>query len=332
MFCPCLYLRIWLNIDEKFWEFMKKAAAFLLSILILSPCMVSAQNTYDFLRLDMSARAGALAGSFVSNDDDPNVIFYNPAGLDMLEGQPVSFSFVKHLLDINLASLSYSREFEGIGRFGAAVKYINYGTFTGADDVGNKTEDFGAGEVAFIIGYANQLDENFYYGANVKFIYSGIEKRSSTGLAADVGLHYAIPSAMVDIGFAALNMGSQLTTYYNTRESLPLDVVIGISKRLENLPVRLSLDFHKLNETRDEFSQRFKAFTVGAEFNLSKVVSLRFGYDNEKRSELKVGTTAGIAGFNAGLGLVISDYTFDYGFSSLGTIGALHRISVATTF
>ncbi len=311
---------------------MKKAAAFFLAIIFLTSVKVSAQNTYDFLRLDMSARAGALAGSFVSNNDDPNVIFYNPAGLDLLEGQPVSFSFVKHLLDINLASLTYSQEIEGIGRFGAAVKYINYGTFTGADEFGSKTQDFGAGEVAFIIGYANSLDQNFYYGVNAKFIYSGIETRSSTGIAGDIGLHYAIPSAMVDIGFAALNMGSQLTTYYNTKESLPLDVVIGISKRLENLPVRVSLDFHRLNEERDDFAQRLKAFTVGAEFHLSKVLSLRFGYDNEKRTELKVGTTSGIAGFNAGFGAVISDYTFDYGFSSLGTIGALHRISIATTF
>lgn len=311
---------------------MKIASAYLLVLIIFTSVKASAQNTYDFLRLDMSARAGALAGSFVSNSDDPNVIFYNPSGMDMLEGKPVSFSFVKHLLDINLASLAYSQDFEGIGRFGAAVKYINYGTFTGADGVGNKTSEFGAGEVAFIVGYANALDENFYYGANVKFIYSGIEKRSSTGLAADVGLHYAFPAAMVDIGFAALNMGSQLTTYYDTKESLPLDIVIGVSKRLENLPVRLSLDFHKLNEERDNFAQKFKAFTVGAEFNLSKVLSLRFGYDNEKRSELKVGTTAGIAGFNAGFGAVISDYIFDYGFSSMGTIGALHRISIATTF
>jgi hypothetical protein len=311
---------------------MKKSATILVLMIILSSVSANAQNTYDFLRLDMSARAGALAGTFVSNNDDPNVIFYNPAGLGLLEGKPVSFSFVKHLLDINLASLSYSMEFEGVGRFGAAVKYINYGTFTGADEYGNKTNDFGAGEVAFTIGYANTLSENFYYGANVKFIYSSIETRSSSALAGDIGLHYTVPSAMLDVGFAALNMGSQLTYYYYTKESLPLDIVIGISKRLENLPLRLSLDFHKLNEQRDDFGQRFKSFTVGAEFNLSKVLSIRFGYDNEKRDELKVGTTAGIAGFNAGFGAVISDYTFDYGFSSLGTIGALHRISVATTF
>ncbi len=311
---------------------MKKSALLPFLILLLTFTSANAQNTYDFLRLDMSARAGALAGSFVTNNDDPDVIFYNPAGLDMLEGQPVSFSFVKHLLDINLASLSYSQNFEGIGRFGAAVKYINYGSFTGADEFGNKTADFGAGEVAFIVGYANALDENFYYGVNVKYIFSSLASYTSSAVAGDIGLHYAFPAAMVDIGFAVLNMGSQITSYIDTKEKLPLDVVVGVSKRLENLPVRLSLDFHKLNEERDDFAQRLKAFTVGAEFNLSKVLKLRFGYDNEKRSELKVGTTAGIAGFNAGFGAIISGYTFDYGFSSLGTIGSLHRISVGTSF
>jgi hypothetical protein len=32
------------------------------------------------------------------------------------------------------------------------------------------------------------------------------------------------------------------------------------------------------------------------------------------------------------LGINISDYTFDYGFSSLGLIGALHRIGISTSF
>jgi hypothetical protein len=283
------------------------------------------------MRLDMSARAGALGGSFVSNNDDPDVIFYNPAGLQLLIDNPASFSFVKHLLDINLASLSYSTEFDDIGRFGAAVKYINYGSFEGADEFANRTGEFNAGEVAFILGYANQLDENFYYGANAKFIYSGIEKRSSTAIAFDVGLHYAVPSEQVNVGFAILNIGSQLTSYFDTKEDLPLDFVLGISKRLEYLPLKLSVDFHKLNEERDDFFQKFKAFTVGAEFTLSKTLRLRFGYDNEKRTELKIGSFAGIAGFNAGLGALISDYRFDYGFSSMGAIGELHRISISTT-
>lgn len=304
---------------------------FLSLFLIFFGSISYSQNTFDFLRLDGSARAASLGGSFVSNNDDADVIFYNPAGIELLEGNPASFSFVKHLMDINLASLSYSTEFEDIGRFGAAIKYINYGSFDGYDEFGASTKEFGVNEMALVIGYANKLDENFYYGANVKFIYSGIDDRSSTAAAVDLGLHYSIPESNWNFGFAALNLGGQLSSYYTTKEDLPLDIVIGLSKRLENLPVRLSVDFHKLNQDRDDFVERFKAFTVGAEFTLSKVMKLRFGYDNERREEFKIGSTAGIAGFNAGLGIKISDYQFDYGYSSLGLVGGLHRIGISTS-
>jgi hypothetical protein len=309
---------------------MRRITFLSLTLLIFFFTSTFSQTTYDFLRIDMSARAAALGGSFTSNDDDADVIFYNPAGLESLKGNPISFSFVKHLMDINLASLAFSTEFENIGRFGAAVKYINYGSFDEADENGNRIGTFNANELAFIVGYSNQLDNNFYYGANAKFIYSGIADRSSTALAVDLGLHYSIPDKNWAFGFAVLNLGGQLSTYYSTKEDLPLDVAVGVSKRLENLPLNLSLDFHQLNKDRDNFGQRFKAFTVGAEFTLSKVMKLRFGYDNERRSDFKIGTTAGIAGFNTGLGVKISEYQFDYGYSSLGLVGGLHRISVST--
>lgn len=87
---------------------------------------------------------------------------------------------------------------------------------------------------------------------------------------------------------------------------------------------------NKLNESYDSFGKRFQQFTFGGEFKMSKVVRLRFGYDNEKRKELKMGGTAGLAGFNLGLGFLISDYNFDYSFSSMGEIGSLHRIGIST--
>jgi hypothetical protein len=314
---------------------MKRKSVLPLLIIIsflLSANSGYAQNVYEFLRLDMSARSGALGGAYVTNNDDPDVIFYNPAGLIMLEGTPASFSFLKHLLDINLASISFSSDIDRNGRFGAAVRYANYGSFIRADDFGATHGEFGASDVEILAGFAGRMDDNFYYGSNVKFIYSGIESYSSTALALDLGLHYTIPDQMINFGLAVRNIGGQLSSYLNTKESLPLDVAIGVSKRLEHLPLRVSLSFAKLNEDRDEFMQRFSAFSFGAEFNLSNALALRLGYDNEKRNELKIGTFAGIAGFSAGLGVNITDYNFSYGFSSMGLVGALHRITVATTF
>jgi long-subunit fatty acid transport protein len=299
-------------------------------VFVLTNTITFGQDTYRFLNVDNSARAAALGGSFSTNNDDVDVLFYNPAGLSFLEKNPISFSFVKHLMDINLFSLAYSTEFENIGRFGTAVKYINYGTFEGADEFGNKTGEFGAGELAFILGYTNEFTENFYYGANAKVIYSSIEDKSSSAVGLDLGINYEIPNQKLNLAAAVLNLGTQISSYIDTKEDLPLDVTIGVSKRLENLPVRLSLDFHQLNKDRDELYQHLKGFTVGAEFYLSEVFTLRFGYDNEARSDLKVGSSSGIAGFNGGLGVKVSEYSFNYGYSSLGTIGAMHRIGLST--
>jgi hypothetical protein len=309
---------------------MKIISGLILAFIFISTA--NAQNTYEFLRLDMNARTAALGGSFVSGNDDANIVFYNPAGLSLLNDNPVSFSFLSHLLDINSASLAYSGEIQNLGRFAAAIKYINYGEFEGKDEFGAETGEFSANEAAFIIGYSNQLDANFYYGVNFKFIYSGISDRSSSALAFDAGLHYDIPSQLMNIGVSFLNVGSQISSYYDTKEQLPLDISFGVSKRLEHLPLKLYLDFHKLNEDRNDFLERFQAFSLGAEFTLSRVLSLRIGYENEKRRELKIGSFAGLAGYNGGIGINISGYRFDYGFSSMGAIGALHRVSLSTAF
>jgi hypothetical protein len=279
----------------------------------------------------MSPRAAALGGSFSASGDDADVIFHNPAGLKLLQEMPISISYLNHLLDINFASISISKKFDNSSSFGAAIKYANYGTFTKADDFGNRSSEYGANDVALIIGYAGEIDENFYYGANAKFIYSGIESYSSTAAAVDLGVYYIIPSEQLNISFSVLNLGAQLSSYISTKESLPIDVNIGFAKKLTHLPLRLFLDFNRIQESEDGIISRLNNFSIGGEFTLSKVLRLRAGYDNQKRKELKVGTFAGLAGFNIGLGIVIKEYIFNYAYSSMGQIGTLHRIGVNTT-
>ncbi|MBI3787839.1 MAG: hypothetical protein HY276_06220, partial [Ignavibacteriales bacterium] len=121
---------------------------------------------------------------------------------------------------------------------------------------------------------------------------------------------------------------AQINPYLDTKESLPLDIKIGITKRPEHLPVLLNLNFHKLNESQDNFFQRFSSFSIGAEFLMSESVRLRVGYNNEQRKELKLNSSTGLAGISLGGGILINDYIVDYAFNSYGKIGGLHRISI----
>src|ERR1035437_4620941 len=304
---------------------MKILAVVALTVLIAST--INAQ-TYDFLRLDTSPRAAALAGSYVATGDDPNVIFYNPAGINLLQGTPVSFSFVKYLMDINAASFSASANINGIGRFGTAIDYINYGTFTRADENGTDLGTFSAGEMAILVGYGNQIDQNFYYGANVKFIFSSIAGISSSGIAADLGLFYTIPDQKWNFGFSVLNAGRQIKSYYSTREDLPLDVRLGFSKELAKVPIRFFWSFNQINDSQNSILAHFKQITFGGEFKVGQSLRLRIGYENTKRNDLQIGTSAGLTGIDVGFGVQIRNYNVDYSFSSLGSIGALHRIGI----
>lgn len=304
----------------------------LLIAILASQASPGETNTvYNFLRNDVSPRASALAGSFVTITNDPNSIFYNPAALSTLETPMGSIGFFKHLLDINAGYVSYSQSYEDLGYFGAGILYTNYGTFDETDDLGNNLGTFSATDFALMLGYSNLFEESLHYGVNAKFIYSSIAGYKSTALAADIGLLYSIPESKVTIGASIRNIGSQLTSYISTRENLPLDVVVGASVVPRGLPLLLNVNFHKLNEDQGKFGDRFRAFTVGGEFTLSKVLQARVGFDNEKRKDLKIGTSSGLAGFSGGVGITVSNYKVDYSLSSLGKIGNLHRISIGTS-
>ena len=289
-------------------------------------------STYSFLRNDASARAAALAGSFTTVTNDPNSIFYNPAGLAAISGASGSIGFFKHLMDINAGSASYSTEIEDWGRFGAGIIYTNYGSFAETDAAGTELGTFSANDLALSIGYAASVEENLYLGGAVKFIYSGLADYTSTAVAADIGILYAIPDSRLAFGASIRNLGAQLSTYNGTREDLPLDVSVGASVTPKGLPLLLNVGFHRLTDDAPTMGERFRYFTVGGEFTLSKVLQFRVGYDNARRKDFKIGSSADMAGFSAGVGILVSSYRIDYAMSSLGKAGLLHRFSLCTSF
>ena len=307
---------------------MKRIFYILTFVGYTSVKLFAQQGTYDFLRIDVSARAAALNGSFVSMKDDPNVLFYNPASIGTLITPKVSVCYVNHVMDVNAGTLSYGQNIEGIGSIGAGVIYMNYGSFSRTDELLNVLGTFNAAELAFVAGIAAHYDDDILMGINAKYIYSSIAEYNSTALAVDLGFLYDIPSQNLTIGGSALNIGKQLKTYAGVNEPLPFDIKLGITKRPEHLPVYLNIDFHRLNESGDNFLDRFSNFTIGAEFLMSKSLRLRVGYYNKQRKELKTGTSAGLGGFSFGIGLVLKDYQIDYAYNSYGDFGGIQRFSL----
>lgn len=309
-------------------------ALFFASPIFLNVFAQSEIPAFDFLRVETGAKASSLAGAFDTYTDDPNAMFYNPGSLSTITNNKVSAGFGKYLLDMNFGTLAYAQKYKDIGWFGIGVKYFNYGSFDRADESGTPTgETFNANDLMVSVGYGNYIYEKINYGITVKYIYSGIAEYKSSALAMDFGMQYHMPESQLSLSFGVLNLGAQLSSYISTKEKLPLDIRVGVSKRLEHTPVRLNVTFAKLNESREKLVQHFKAFSIGAEFIFSDYVSARLGYDNESRQDMKLGTSLGISGFSTGLGIRFAEkYVFDYSLNSLGKVGSTHRVNLGYIF
>ena len=312
---------------------MKRTTSFVYTIILflfLYTSGYSQSNTvYNFLKLDVSARASSLAGSFTAVENDVNAIYYNPAALTSFTRSKASVGFYKYLLDINSGNIAFTSKYKNLGYIGIGLRYVNYGSFDKYDINSVNQGTFGGSDLALSLGYANDLNTHFSYGGSLKLIYSSYDIYNSFGVAADLGAMYKIPEYNMTIGMSLLNAGVQLKSYQDLKEDLPLDLRFGITKKLENSPLTVYLGLNRLTEAQDNFFSRFKNITAGAEFSVADNIDLRIGYDNRLRQDLKTGSTTGLAGFSAGFGVLIKDkYQVDYAFNSLGKIGSTHRINL----
>ncbi|MCB0723094.1 MAG: type IX secretion system protein PorQ [Ignavibacteriae bacterium] len=286
-------------------------------------------KVYNFLNLDVDARSSALAGSVISSENELSAIFYNPGGIATLTETKASVGFFKYLLDVNSGNAAFGMKYKDKGYFAAGLRFVSYGSFQKFDEQYNEIGTFSATDMALSLGYSNFFTPQLSYGVALKIIYSNIDEYNSAGIATDWGLLYRMPNQSLNIGISLLNLGTQLSSYGDTKEDLPLNLKIGASKSLEYLPLTFNVALNNLTQETDSFFDRFKYVTLGGDFKFSENFHLRVGYNNQLRQDLKTGSTTGIGGFSAGLGFrFLTKYELDYAFNSLGQVGATHRINV----
>jgi hypothetical protein len=308
----------------------------LIIMFTIAPLIVNASGTsgFEFLRTDFSPRSSAMAGSYVAMRSDVNGLFHNPAGLAYSGERQFMVNYMDYLLDIKGGSIGFSQQVENIGRLSGAIIYFDYGSFDETDDFAVSTgRSFGASDLAFAVSLSDYLEDRFTYGVTLKYVHSTIDVYSASAFALDFGLIYEAPfQDDLYLGFSMLNVGSALSAFQSTDESLPLSINFGVSKKLEHLPLVLNVSIKNINENENTILDRIEKFSIGGEFTLSSKLRLRLGYDNNLHKDLETSNGAGFSGVSLGLGFVIWDsFRFDYGYSSMGDLGGLNRIGFSGT-
>lgn len=331
-----------LHLVQKYVALMPAArvGAFLLILLCTTAPAVAQPGadltSFPVLRLEPSARTAALGGAFTAvADGDVNALFYNPAVSGPATSHHVSFSYTNHLADLNAGSVAYSRTLQGLGTtLHGGLRFLHSGTLEGRDRFGEPTGDFGAGDVVLTTGAARPLGARIRYGANLHLLYSQIDDVDAAVLAVDLGGAYRVPTRQLTVGVTLRNLGVTLDRYADTSEDLPLDLQVGLSKRLAHLPLLLTITGYDLTnlsegvEGGDTVDHVLGHLTFGAELQPGDVLRLRIGYNHRRSRDLALTDRFDMAGLGLGFGLTVSGLTVDYAYNSWSSLGGLHQFTL----
>lgn len=331
-------------------------------LFLVTPFLANAQlggsNTFEFLNLPASPRIAALGGTLNAlSDDDISLVIQNPAALNPDMHHALAFNTALYFADINYGYFGYGYHYDKWKTtFGAGIQYIAYGKFNSTDLNGNSLGEFKAGEYAVNLSAARAINK-IQYGGSLKIITSSLESYSSFGLAMDFGGLYIDTSKFFTAGIVIKNLGGQIKPYIpGQHEPLPFEIQVGITKRLEHLPFRLSVMLHNLQQPdiryndpnkieenglfgNDTLNKSEKKYTLdkmarhvilGGEFLLGKNMRVRFGYNHMRRQELSIESRRGMIGFTFGAGIRISKFRIDYSVARYHLAGSSHQFSLST--
>ncbi len=298
--------------------------------------------------------AGQGSNAIANPEPDLNFALVNPALLsDTVSGQLTS-SLIDYPSDILLGELAFAKTLPKTkGTWSASLRYMDYGDFDRADPFGVRSGTFTVQDIAFAVGYGFQLDSNWSFGGNLKYIQSNYDIWKSNGMALDLAAVYRIPAKRMTFAFLVKNVGVQFTPYNEERENLPFEIQLGFSNQFEHLPLRWQITLEQLetwdvryddptnrtvNQLTGEIEENqpsvlnniLRHVVLGAELAPTKGFNLQIGYNFRRNQELKLDTRRTAAGISFGIGIRISKFRINYSRNNYHVAGGANHFSLIT--
>jgi tetratricopeptide (TPR) repeat protein len=289
-------------------------------------------TTSPFTEFGFGARAMGLGNAYTAIAADPTAVYWNPAGLDYIYQQSLTFFHASLYVGTNYDFLGYAYPTLDIGTFSLGIARL------GVDDIIERSTSIAQeGTFSFetyraYLGYGLRLPWDLAVGASLKiersaFSYIQVydDKVTTVGVGMDLGFMYrptfSTNPILMDwsLGLNIHNIFSPQLKHGDQPDALPLDIRFGISRAIYlgrgGSELNFILDLNK-NAEKDVH------FAFGSEFSFRKMGKARVGY-------------SGSTGVQFGVGIEYSMFEIDYAYGNPSTDGLLdpvHRISFTFNF
>lgn len=324
--------------------------------------LIGGRYAVGFLSLPPSATTSALGGWQLREDTrDPGLAQFNPATLNAETDRVVHVGQDFMFAGVGRSSLAGGKHIERLGIDAAAhLQYVGFGDFVGRDAAGVETGDFGVRGYSVGVSAGRELFERLRVGAGLSLVQQQIESYRAFGLSLSGGLVYSPDtSGRTLIGLQFQHLGTLINDFDAASEPLPIDVSIGLTRRLKYLPVRFGILYRKLDrwdllyddpDRRDAggFGEeptersgvsraidnfgRHLAFNVELGLGSRDELRLRVGYDRQRQAENLVqgseGNYPSLAGFGGGLGFDFRRGQVNYAYRVQHQGGAANHLTL----
>ncbi len=169
----------------------------------------------EFLTIPVGARGAALGSAFSAAADDITAIYWNPAGLGLMDRPQVFYTFVNMPLEVNLSYAAIaSPVFGGVGVIGGFFQLLDLPSqeVTTVLQPEGTGFDFESNSLAAGLSYAHNISDRFSAGVTTKLVNESISDVSGTALAFDFGSNYhtTLFGRTVRLAFVVQNLGTEL--------------------------------------------------------------------------------------------------------------------------
>jgi long-subunit fatty acid transport protein len=306
----------------------------------------------QFLKIEPGSRAAGMGNAGVALYDGIQSVYYNPAALGELTQSAVQFTHSDWYAGITYDYAAGALKVGGLGNLFASVTSLSSGDI----DVRTVDQPLGTGErysvsdLAVGLGFGRQLTSRFGAGIQINYLTESIWHTSLNALTLSVGTVYLLSengarlgASISNIGTTARFTGGDLAIQYDNdpdahgdNSALPADQFTDdfpvpiLFRAGITVPRELSPDSKVLLQF-DAFhpSDNTESVSMGGEWMLKDVLSLRAGYQHLFEQDSELGLTLG-----AGLQGALSEMLFqvDYAWAEHSMLDDTHRITFVINF
>ena len=296
-------------------------------ILIIGMSFLLGETNYPGLLTWTNTPTMSLAGGgrLVFNAESDRL---NPATLSYGKNRQFNGSLLQFPSEIRVESISF---FSPKGKFNRSLsfRHQSFGVFQGYDDEANETEKYQSGETHITIAIAKKVENTpLRWGMSTTFLYSQLDEYSSTGLAFNAGSILDITPFGMAIGVNIENVGFILSPYTETKEKIPSQIAMSLSKKLAHLPLQIML------EALYDLQNEEVAISFSGIFKISNGIQLRLGTSSERINQNIKQSVSQSAMSGTGFGLDYSSHDYHIGIGSYfyGTGGWIHGVEFGGRF